>query len=581
MIRCECEGVPYFTENGLPYPTAFAGQDYPRFYLDGSYNVPEHGLAVEVPGCFNKIGDPLAGFYGTLAMERRFVFHGGGAFERGLQRLCFEGCFHTAEVWLNGVYLGKSSDPYLPFYFDVTNALCYGGENLLRVEIDNRIGPATLPPKQFEGHKPGWRLYAGIIRSVYIDSLPEVYCFKADVRTHGNEITCDLLFAGYGGGVAHLQYGVVIPEPRRWSPETPNLYTLGIRTPFGTQSIRFGLRDIAVQGRRILVDGSPLTVKGVCRHEEGFACGHALPPDLIRREMDIIKGLGGNLARLAHYPHSESAYDICDETGLYVYTEVANYQAGMGIVQGLFGKSAELRKNRPGISGLWRLFRNLGQLSESGYLKAVQSSLAKLIERERNHPSVLFWGVGNECFSFTRRGRAALRSLKALAAELDPSRPAVYAAFTAPGITPRFEKALDIFDVICINEYYGWYYGSAEDARNYWQKIAMRCPDKPLLLTETGSDSYLSDPASLVRQAELLKAHWALCRSDSVDGQASGMMGMCVWTLKDFACPEYGDDLPVPGHNAKGLYTRDYAEKPAAGALRILWKFSKTGNYVI
>jgi beta-glucuronidase len=548
MIHHQCGGVPYFVENGLPYPTAFQGQSYPRFHIGA-------------PECFNLIGSPLEDFEGVLTIERCFDFPDERA---PLQRLCFEGCFHSAEVWLNEVYLGRSCDPCLPFYFNVTDALNYGGSNKLRVEVDNRIGPFTLPPKQFEGHKPGWKLYSGIIGDVYIDSLPEIYCFKADIRTIGNEVICDLLFAQADGSVTHAQYQNAVETPKRWNPDSPHLHTLVIRTPYGAQTVKFGFRDVGTDSRSILIDGSPVILKGVCRHEEGAAHGHSMPPSEVAMELSLIKRLGGNLARLAHYPHSEHTYDLCDRVGLWVYTEIANYQAGLGIVQGLFGKSAELRKNRLSAAKLWRLLRSTRQLSAPEYVEAAKRSLIKLIERDRNHPSVLFWGVGNECFSYSRKGRKALLDLKKLVAMLDPTRPAVYAAFTVPGFTHHIEKALDLFDVVCVNEYYGWYYGSVGDAAGYWRKIAKRCPGKPLLLTETGSDSYLSDQASLYLQSRLIRDHWALV-------QEGLLSGMCVWVLKDFACPEYGDDLPVPGHNAKGLYTKEYHEKPAASELRALW----------
>jgi len=563
MTRHECGGIPYFIENGLPYPTAFFEQDYPRLDLSGTYHAPDFNLTVEIPGCFNKIGDLLEHFEGVLPLEYTFVF----SEERtpGIQRLCLEGCFHTAKVWLNGTRLGESADPHLPAYFNVTDLLHYGGENVLRIEIDNRISAYTLPPKQFEGHKPGWKLYAGIFRPVYIESLPEVYCFKANVRTSGNEVTCDLLFANAEGHVSHEKRWEFIENPKRWNPQSPYLYTLEIQTPSSHQSVRYGFRDIDIQGRELRIDKEPLQIKGVCRHEEHYAYGHALPSEITRRELGMIKDLGGNLARLSHYPHCEEAYNTSDEIGLWTYAEVANYQAGLGIVQGLFGKSAELRKNKLGIGGLWQLLRNTRQLSDPAYLDTVKRSLTKLIERERNHPSVLFWGVGNECFSVTRKGRRTLLELKQLVRELDSTRPAVYAAFTAPGITPRFEKSLDAFDVICVNEYYGWYYGSAEEAEAYWKKIAKRFPKKPLLLTEVGSDSYLSDPESLEKQCNILRSHWKLAESNL-------LTGICVWVLKDFACPEYGDDLPIPGHNAKGVYTKEYEEKPAADALRELWQ---------
>jgi len=563
MTRHECGGVPYFIENGLPYPTAFFTQGHPRLDLNGAFHVPDFNLTVDVPGCFNKIGDILEDFEGVLSLERTFIFSEGKS--SGTRRLCLEACFHSAEIWLNGVRLGQSRDPYLPTYFNVTDILHYGSENTLRVELDNQISSYTLPPHQFEEHKPGWKLYAGIFRDVYIESLPEVYCFKADVRTQNDEVICDLLFADANGRVSHLRHCALVKNPKRWSAESPNLYTMKIETPFGVQSVRFGFRDVSICGRDILIDKQALKIKGICRHEEHYDYGLAVPANIISQELCMIKDLGGNLVRLAHYPHCEYTYDTADSAGLWVYTETPNYQAGLGLVQGLFGKSAELRKNKLGARGLLQLLRNTKQLSDPAYLDMVKRSLTKLIERERNHPSVLFWGVGNECFSITKKAKKALRELKELVTDLDSTRPAVYAAFTAPGITPRFEKSFDVFDVICVNEYYGWYYGSADEAEAYWSKVAKRFPDKPLLLTETGSDAYLSDAESLERQCDILRSHCKL-----TEGKL--LTGVCVWLLKDFACPEYGYDLPVPGHNAKGLYTREYLEKPAAEMLRNMWR---------
>ena len=562
MTRHEYEGIPYFMEHGLPYPTTFYEQDHPRLDLNGSFRAPNMNLEIKIPDCFNKTDDVLAAFEGTLLLERSFLFSEEKS--PGIRRLCLEGCFHSAAVSLNGILLGHVRDPHLPSYFNVTDALSYGGENTLRLEIDNRISAHTLPPLQFEGHKPGWKLYAGVFRDVYIESLPSVYCFKADVRTKEREVTCDLLFADSEGNISHARQHMHVENPIRWSPRTPHLYTLEIETDFGTQSVRFGFRDIAIQGREIQIDEQPLTIKGVCRHEEHYEYGHAIPPEITIQELCMIKNLGGNLVRAAHYPHCEDAYNSSDEIGLWMYAEVANYQAGLGIVQGLFGKSAELRKSKLGARKLWQLLKSTSQLSDPVYLAAVKRSLIKLIERERNHPSILFWGVGNECFSITRKAKKALLELKQLVAELDDTRPAVYAAFTAPGITARFEKSLDVFDVICVNEYYGWYYGTAENATAYWNKIAKRFPNKPLLLTETGSDAYLSDTESLEKQCHMLRTHWKLVENKL-------LAGLCVWVFKDFACPEYGEDLSVPGHNAKGLYTKEYEEKPAADMLKNMW----------
>ncbi|MDR2480260.1 MAG: hypothetical protein LBD48_13255 [Treponema sp.] len=587
-----CEGVPYLEENGLPFPAAFQEQSYPRTWLNGRWRVPEWNIDLEVPGCFNKRGDPLENFEGCLALEREFTLEPDGY---PLKRLAFEGCFHSASVMLNGVLLGCSDIPWLPFYFDISGLVKYGEVNVLRVLIDNRIDHISLPVRQFRGHRPGWKLYAGIFRDVYIESLPALYCFKADISHKGGDVNLALLFhrcAGAGsqplvvtahdsegaetgrasveirfreGNVAAAFLRLPMKALRLWSPEEPNLYRFTISTPGETLSLDTGFRSIAAEKSGIFLNGRPFTVKGVCRHEEHREYGQALPAHLVEQELSAIQSLGANLVRLAHYPHQELSYRLCDRAGLAVYTEAANYQAGLGIVQGLFGKSAELRKNRNSPGLIVELLKSTGQLNNPAYVERVRFSLLKLIERERNHPAVFFWGIGNECFSFSGASRRTLRYLKNEVLRFDSSRIPVYAAFTAPDVTPLFEQSLNVFDVLCINEYYGWYYGKPGGAEAYWKKIAKKYPHKALLITETGSDSF-EDEESQARQCAMLAEHWNLRK------KIPALSGLCVWVFKDFLCPEYGPEAPEFGCNRKGLFTEHYVPKKAAAFLRELWQ---------
>ena len=577
--------ILYLLENGLPYPTSAYSTSVPRFLLDGVYQAePENHSAreTELPFCFNKIGDELEDFEGEVTFTKSFVFPKTSA---AFHRLVIDNFHHSVRLWLNGQYLGDSSEPNLPAIFNAGAALVQGGENHIKIVLSNCWDSRSLPPRQFKNHKPGWKLYAGIFGDIYIESLPDTACFKADIRTNDNAVCATLLFQttcaspeasleltapdgthicredfrlqAADGFACHV-FRQTLSSPLQWSPEHPALYCMTVFCGADKWVYRFGFRKIEARAEGILLNGKPFFLRGICRHEETHKTGRIMSNDDIEIETGLVQELGCNFVRLAHYPHSERAYTIADERGLGLWTEVANYQAGLGIIQGLFGKSSEIKSaNKKSLRFIFNLLKSRNQLLDAGYLLRVRTSLLKLVELRRNHPSILFWGIGNECWSFSQKAGRVLAGIRNEMLRFDNSRPVCYAAFSLPLITRLFERSFGVMDAICANEYFGWYYGKAGSAKGFWGGLHIKYPQKSMLLTETGADSFIDDQDSQTNQCSMLTSHIQTAH------ETKGMSGYCIWLLKDFACPEYPKTAPTNGENCKGLLTSDLQKKKA------------------
>ena len=572
----EAGGVPFLMENGLPYPTATYRTDVHRQCLNDSFVLEPKGQSVSLPLCFGTEKRPLP--EESIVLTGRFRIN---LDDLPVKRLVIESVFHSILVTVNGKKIGESHTPHLPSVFSLADVLFTDSENRIELVISHQLDETTLPIYQFMGHKPGWQLFPGVLGDVYIESLPKCYCFKADISSE-KLFEARLLFWTDGCPVEYTYRlhdensaavlegeGTATPEsdsmvapatlvykvenPRQWSPANPQLYYLEVACQSVTQTYRFGIRTVKAAGGQLLLNGTPFVLRGICRHQETDSDGILMPISDLRREFELSSELGANFMRLTHYPHSDLTYELADERGFGIWSEIGNYQAGMGVIQGIFGKSLEIRKS--GKKSIFRLLRSRRQMTNPMYLKHVKSSIRKMIERLRNHPSIMFWGVGNECWSYGRGAAQVLRELRTLCLSLDNSRVPAYAAFCLPIVANMFETSFKIFDVVCCNEYFGWYYGKRGQAEGFWRRLKQKYPEKALILTETGSDAFIADNASLERQCHMLESHLRLL--------GSPLSGICVWLFKDFRCPEYGVDEQAKGRNSKGLLTHNYEKKPA------------------
>jgi len=584
------DGILYLFENGLPYRGDIQS-DARREYLTG-FHFRTAGQAqwaeVQVPHCFNKVGSELRDYRGDVYYEREINIDGEGAV------LTFLGSFLFTEVSIDGLPVGRNAEGYLPFSFDISR---FGpGAHTLTVKINNCTDTATIPLSLFPGHKVGWHHYAGLHKAVYIEYRPRAYAFKIDciprcengiwsvavnalfkgngkmqnkIQIVGNELIyekqADLFFDDEG--IAAFRDTIVIDNPKLWDIETPYLYTFRMINEHETAQVSFGLRNISWGAGKISVNGRQRLLQGACCHEDNGLKGLATDSETSKRELGLIKSMNGNFARLAHYPHSRETLENADALGIYLWDEVPYYQAGQKITHASFGKEFGGQKLRPhAVIDLFGNLKATAQARDPELLKTVARSLAKLITRDINHPSVIAWSVGNEIWSVSRGNGLGLKYLMEFVKKYDTSRAVNYAAMCTPMLTGAFEQSFQYADWVCLNEYYGWYFGKISGLKPLAEKISKRYRDKPFVITETGSDTLygLHDGS---RYSEEFQSNF-LTETYGIMRGIENFAGFAVWVFKDFPCPEYGDDNIVPYYNCKGLFDKDMNEKKSYQTMR-------------
>jgi beta-galactosidase len=346
--------------------------------------------------------------------------------------LRFEGVSSAFHLWINGQEAGYSQDSRLPAEFNITGYL-RSGENVLSAEVYRWPVGSYLEDQDF------WRL-SGIYRSVAIWAPPPVHIWdyavqtdldadcrdaelhvRASVRNLGKQdaggyrLEAELLDGdGWPVFVAPLANSVPAAEPRglamatlnqhvanptKWSDEHPNLYTLllTLRDEAGAavqvEQCRVGFRKVEIRGGQLSVNGQPIRIKGVNRHEHDPNTGHTLTLESMLADIRLMKQANFNAVRTCHYPDDPRWYDLCDEYGLYVLDE-ANIES-----HGVW--------DRPARDPAWQ--------------DAFLARVSGMIERDKNHPCVIGWSLGNES-GFGPNFEAAAAWIHAH----DPSRPVHY-----------------------------------------------------------------------------------------------------------------------------------------------------------
>lgn len=382
----------------------------------------------------------------------------------------FEGAMTVAEVWVNGTPLPTHYCGYTPFCYDVSELLSYGGENVVAVRLDNRYQP-EVPPERPDERPLGMAQSGGLYRSVYLlktDPLhiPEaVHGWDVDWREQGGVfITFPRVNAEHAegkvtawiknsrsdqarfrlsanffdplnreiatarsevcalapGGNTALDLSLAVPAPQLWFPWSPSLYTLSLTVEEDGVAVdrmvtRTGIRSFewtAADG--FFINGQPLKLIGVNRHQHFPFIGHAVPKNQQRLDAIDILNAGCNCVRHSHYLQDDAFMDACDELGLISWVELPGWGTN-----GL----------NPGeTSLLWRQ-RN-------------RDALRATIRHARNHPSIVIWGAGiNEA----RQNEEEELILHSLACEEDPTRPTSQAR--------NYNTENNVFDIYSRNDY--------------------------------------------------------------------------------------------------------------------------------
>ena len=506
--------------------------------------------------------------------------------------LRFDAATHSAVVWVGETEVARHEGGYTPFEADLTAVVEPGAEALITVVVGNVLTWHTIPPGYVRETAAGARRqqvfhdffnYAGLHRTVWLYTTPASYVEDVTVVTgldgSTGTVRYEVVTAGGEGEVAVLLRdaegaevartrgatgALAVAGVRPWRPGEGYLYDLTVElrgegdSLLDTYTLPVGIRTVRVDGARFLINEEPFQFRGFGKHEDAAVRGKAHDDALMVHDFALLEWLGANSFRTSHYPYAEEVLEYADRHGVVVIDETAAVGINSGLAAGVFGAEPH-----PTFSA-----DTVNEVTQEAHRRAIQ----ELVERDKNHPCVVLWSIANEPESVTPESRAYFEPLVAEARRLDPTRPVGFA--NVMGATPDLDVLTDLFDVVMLNRYYGWYTSSGDLATAEIELDAeisawVAAQDKPILFTEYGADTYpglhdvVPNPWSEEYQAELLAMyHRVFDRFDAVVGEH-------VWNFADFATAP--GVIRVDG-NKKGVFTRERRPKAAAHLLRRRWR---------
>jgi len=292
--------------------------------------------------------------------------------------LRFDGVDSCGRVWLNGAELGVTQGSRLAAEFDVTDHLRAGASNVLAVRVHQWSSGSYLEDQDM------WWL-PGIFRDVTLRQRPAGGIDDIFVHADYDHRTGSGTLRITGADDAKLtvpELGLVdvpaqqthhIAAVRPWTPETPALYAATVSTAAETVSLRIGFRTVAIIDGILTVNGRRIQLHGVNRHEFHPDLGRVVPLDVVRAELELMKSHHINAIRTSHYPPHPAVLDLCDELGLFVVDECDVETHGFHLID-------------------WR-----GNPSDDPqWTDAYLDRMARMVERDKNHPSIIMWSLGNE-----------------------------------------------------------------------------------------------------------------------------------------------------------------------------------------
>jgi len=497
---------------------------------------------------------------GKVRIPSAFDFRGKVVFQRGVEltkeqldqyrfHIVMLGVNHSAEVTVNGEFVTSHSGGYTSFLESLPqNALQVGRDNAVRVTVSNELDPRTTVPVRPSVW--GLRNYGGITRDVYLLGTPPLYIRDAVVAADPSEngetakvsvrITADgsdsLTAASTAGGpkgggagfffevldkmsgalVARSPVvplirrgnewdeaatGTVVQNPRLWSPDSPDLYIVKCYLVHGAAKepqvadeydVAAGVRRAGVTEGHLQINGNRLQIKGVCWYEDAPGRGSAMTDEEREKDVALIKTLGANLIRFMGHPPHPYMLNLCDRYGILAMEDLPLVQT-------------------PGAV-----------LASDAFADLAAATLREMVLRDRNHPSVLAWGLGDEIEAAHPAARPFMQSLVRLARTLD-TRP-VYCA-----VLPGADSCTSLMDIAALSV-------NTQDMKTFRTQVELwrdAHRHQPLLVVkfgtevENGNRNGYSDPLSQEAQARFYLQRFDLLKSIDCDGGI-------VWSFDDW-----------------------------------------------
>ena len=494
---------------------------------------------------------------------------------------------HFSEVYVNNVKAIEHRGGFLPFEGEISSLIKYGEENEILISVDNTLSWDILPPGELkiindEMHPKGYKVleyyfdffnYSGIHRPVLLYTTPITYIkdIKVETDIKGNdglvrykvslEGEIDRIIVNLkdesGNLVASSNSfnGVLeVKNANLWEPGNPYLYTFEVKI-FSDKKLvdcyrlEIGIRTIKIDGKRFLINNKPFYFKGFGKHEDSDIRGKGLDHVINIKDFNLLKWIGANSFRTSHYPYSDEVLFLADKYGIAVIEEAP--AVGMNLWN---PENKVFRKGR------------IDERTLEHHLQVIK----EMIDRDKNHPSVVMWSVANEAATFEEEAEEYFKKVIEETKKLDPTRPVTLVESTSYKDT----KVSKYVDVICVNRYYSWYtdsgnldiieYQLEKELRNWYEKFG-----KPIILSEFGADTiagFHSDPPLMFTE----EYQWEMLRRfmETLD-RLDFVVGEHIWNFADFMTKQ--EVRRVLG-NKKGIFTRQRQPKMAAHFVRERWK---------
>ncbi|MBZ5666300.1 MAG: beta galactosidase jelly roll domain-containing protein [Acidobacteriia bacterium] len=490
---------------------------------------------VEVPHTWQV--DPEYVDYRGIAWYRR-LFDALLVWRSAAVRVEFEAVSHTASVWVNGQLLGEHSRKgYTAFTFDVTPMIRWGQLNTIAVRVDNAFNEHMLP----RGRSSDWANDGGIFRPVQLLITPKAFVERVDVEAvphFGNGDAALTISAhcrntnakewtGTGsfrivddengttvltntepvrltikaGTNQALTLSATLPQAKLWHFDSPHLYRLELSITDGAEGHQFntvfGVRKLEVQDGGFYLNGEHVRLMGVERMAGGNpGFGMAEPDEWIAHDHRDLKYLNCIFTRV-HWPQDKRVLEYCDRHGILLQTEVPTWGSAT--------------------------FKDMGAQPDVDIMENGLEQLREMIARDRNHPSVVVWGLCNEIGGQDPPAYQFAKHMLEEAKRLDPGRLCSYASHSLRS-TPEKDVA-GLMDFIETNEYFGtwhgpWHSGTAEEVGHHLDDLHAAFPGKPIVLSEYGYCACTPErPEGDEHRIEILRTHDAAIRSrDFVGG---------------------------------------------------------------
>lgn len=453
-------------------------------------------------------------------------------------RLVFQSVYNNSKVWINGQFIGENDFGFLPFHFDITPYINPGTENRVTVLVNNVFKSGAM-----------WN-WGGIRRPVWLEATPKtriefqhidavpnlkkgtaqlaVKVVSSNSSNTSKEVLITIQIKRKGKLVAKgnvkttlpantnkhtVNWSYTLPKSKvdLWHFDFPNLYESTVtlsenKEVLHSNSDRFGIRKIEITGLQLLLNGESIRPVGFNVVPEDRFTGNTLPIERIKEDIDLMKSLGANMARLSHVSLPKEYIDYLDEKGIMIFEEV-----------GLWGKDVLVDPEHP----------------------KPKEWLHKIIKENYNHPSVVGWSVGNEIGGLSKNPKANsyIKGAIEMAKNLDPNRLAGYASNTAAGSS---NDATKYAELALINAYGGW----GTRTTRVWKNF-----NKPVFMTEFGHELNSEDPN--LGDVPAKKIMNQLRNKEYV-------LGASLWTFNDYRSTYHGKEgwkTPPSQNRAWGIVT--------------------------